>query len=72
MYKEILKEHIIRLRKEAKMSKKDLAKMIGISLPKYYRFQKSGIITLDELNKACEVFGLCIQIIPKRYAITNL
>ena len=69
MYKEILKTRIIEARKEAKMSKTELAAKLNMSLPTYYKFEREGIISLEDYIKACDIFGLVIIVIPKQYAI---
>jgi transcriptional regulator with XRE-family HTH domain len=72
MYKEYLKTHIIDARKAAKLSKTDMANKLNMSLPTYYKFENSGIISMCDYIKACEILGLHIQIIPKSYLITKL
>lgn len=67
MYNEFVKKVILEARITAKMSKIDLAKHLNMSMPKYYRFENEGIISLDDYINAAELFGLCIQIIPKMY-----
>jgi len=67
MYKEYLKKRILECRIGAKMSKKQFAATLNISLPTYYKYEKTGNCTLEEFIRMCEVFNLHIQIIPKQY-----
>lgn len=67
MYKEYLKKRIIECRKEAKMSKSELAAALNISLPTLYKWEKTGDCSLNDFLSMCKVFDLSIQIIPSKY-----
>ena len=67
MYKEYLKKHILAGRIEAKMSKTQFAAAVGISLPTYYKYEKTGDCSLSDLITMCKVLNLSIQIIPSKY-----
>lgn len=67
MYKEYLKKRIIDARKEAKLTKSDMAGKLGITLPTYYKFEREGIISLNHYIQLCDILNLHIQIIPKHF-----
>jgi transcriptional regulator with XRE-family HTH domain len=51
----LLSKNIIALRKQEKMSQKELSKKSGVAYASVRKFESTGIISLEPLLKICEV-----------------
>ena len=67
MYKEYLKKHILEARIEAKISKREFARMVNVSLPTYYKYEKTGECSAVDLFNMLKALNLSIVILPKHY-----
>jgi DNA-binding XRE family transcriptional regulator len=67
MYKESFKSAIIEARILLKLSKMDMAAKLRMSYPTYLKFENEGKIELGKFIEVCNILGLHIMIIPKRY-----
>jgi transcriptional regulator with XRE-family HTH domain len=67
MYKESFIKVVIETRTDLKLSKQDMAAKLKMSYPTYLKFENEGKIDINKFIEVCNILGLHIQIMPKRY-----
>jgi transcriptional regulator with XRE-family HTH domain len=67
MYKENLKTVVLEAMKSAKITKRQAADRLGMSMPTWYNFEKRGKISLEDYVRLCEMLKLEVLVVPGSY-----